>query len=226
MLDFHVELNAALLVGSLGAAPSQLELFRLLELTHRLRSSRLWSLVLARLAGDAHWRTVLDPWAFGDAEAAALGHDLFSTLAILAAVHAPPHPGPKTGGRARADADAGAGASFSQVDKVCITYDEGECAPAHARPAQRAQLTRRGTGVHRHLGAQGRVRVRVPVRAAVSAGRGRRRGRARRARGDCTGCARRAAAAMHPIDTSAHLSAALIRTLTEEGENNSVQRHL
>lgn len=138
VLDFHVELNAPSIVASLGSSPSQLELFRLLELTHRLRSSKLWSLVLGKLASEAWWRAKLDPWSFGEVEVGVLGQDLFSVLAILAAVHvsnpAPPshHPGAlKKDGKAQKDRekkDDGRqkDGTFSQVDKVCITYDEGE----------------------------------------------------------------------------------------------------
>lgn len=139
VLDFHVELNAPSIVASLGPSPSQLELFRLLELTHRLRSSKLWSLVLGKLASEAWWRAKLDPWSFGEVEVGVLGQDLFSVLAILAAVHvsnpAPPsHPhrsatkgeDGKAGKSRDEKRDRQKDGTFSQVDKVCITYDEGE----------------------------------------------------------------------------------------------------
>lgn len=137
VLDFHVELNSPSIVASLGSSPSQLELFRLLELTHRLRSSKLWSLVLGKLASEAWWRSKLDPWSFGEVEVGVLGQDLFSVLAILAAVHVSnPPPAPthhhrhdgkgkdgKVGKKVNERQKEGV---FSQVDKVCITYDEGE----------------------------------------------------------------------------------------------------
>lgn len=146
VLDFHVELNAPGVVASLGSRPSQLELFRLLELTHRLRSSRLWSLILGKLASEPWWRAQLDPWSFGEVEVGVLGQDLFSVLSILAAVHVTPpahhvhphrHPtSPREGEGKERKSKGGKGRKeaarrqaegvFSQVDKVCITYDEGE----------------------------------------------------------------------------------------------------
>lgn len=154
VLDFHVELNAPSIVASLGSSPSQLELFRLLELTHRLRSSKLWSLVLGKLASEAHWRSRLDPWSFGEVEVGVLGQDLFSVLAILAAVHvsnpAPPsHPhrsatkgkDGKAGKSRDEKKDRQKDGTFSQVDKVCITYDEGESGRCQAARADRLRLS-------------------------------------------------------------------------------------
>lgn len=156
ILDFHIELNSAALVRSLGAAPRQLELFRLLELAHALRSSKLWSLVLAKLAGDAHWRAMLDPWGFGELEARALGHDVFSILAILGAIHVDPPGGDGRAGKGRDGKGPGGDGAYSQVDKVCVMYDEGELCDL-------ATADNRGAGVHRHLGASVRVRAVGPA---------------------------------------------------------------
>ncbi|WOO85806.1 uncharacterized protein LOC62_07G009292 [Vanrija pseudolonga] len=130
VLDFHIELNAGAIVDRVGEAAGKDEVFALVRLAHDLCSSYLWTQVCDRLRNQRWWHDILNPWAFGDDDVAALGPTLFSIISILASVSS----------RQRL---------FSHLDELCIMYsDEGEVSVAAAeRPASTGGYCRCGVAI-------------------------------------------------------------------------------
>ncbi|KAL1405253.1 hypothetical protein Q8F55_008879 [Vanrija albida] len=129
VLDFHVELNAGAIVDRVGAGAAKDDVFALLGLAHDLCSSYLWTQVCDRLRTQRWWHDILNPWAMGDDDIAALGQTLFSILSILASVSS----------RERL---------FSHLDELCIMYsDEGEVSIAAAERAPTCEFCRCGVAM-------------------------------------------------------------------------------